>query len=40
VHEGSIGNLCNDKIAGMMREAIDGFGFEKVHKAVDTLIKG
>ncbi len=40
VHEGSIGNLCNDKITGMMREAIDGFGFEKVHRAVDTLIKG
>ncbi|WP_026768262.1 argininosuccinate lyase [Asinibacterium sp. OR53] len=40
VHEGSIGNLCNDKITGMMHEVIDGFGFEKVHRAVDTLIKG
>ncbi len=40
VHEGSIGNLCNDKITGMMQEAIDGFGFEKVHRAVNTLING
>jgi argininosuccinate lyase len=39
VHEGSIGNLCNDKIQGMMQQTLDQFGFEKVHAAIDQLLK-
>ncbi|MES2331906.1 MAG: argininosuccinate lyase [Bacteroidota bacterium] len=38
-HEGSIGNLCNDKIQGMMQQTLDQFGFEKVHAAIDQLLK-
>ncbi|MES2370996.1 MAG: argininosuccinate lyase [Bacteroidota bacterium] len=38
-HEGSIGNLCNDKIQGMMQQTLDQFGFEKVHTAIDQLLK-
>jgi len=37
-HEGSIGNLCNDKIAALMQQNIDGFAFDKVHQAVDKLL--
>ncbi len=29
-HEGSIGNLCNDKIEALMQQTIGSFGFEKV----------
>ena len=32
-HEGSIGNLCNDKIEARMQQTIGSFGFEKVEKA-------
>ena len=32
-HEGSIGNLCNDKIEALMQQTIGCFGFEKVEKA-------
>ncbi|MBQ3740864.1 MAG: argininosuccinate lyase [Prevotella sp.] len=32
-HEGSIGNLCNDKIEALMQQTIGSFGFEKVEKA-------
>jgi argininosuccinate lyase len=39
VHEGSIGNLCNDRIQGMMQQTLDQFGFEKVHTAIDQLLK-
>lgn len=28
-HEGSIGNLCNDKIQALMEQCLDGFHFEK-----------
>lgn len=28
-HEGSIGNLCNDKIRALMEQCLDGFHFEK-----------
>ena len=38
VHEGSIGNLCNDKIELMMQQAIIGFDFEKVHLAIKSLL--
>ncbi|UYQ91593.1 hypothetical protein MKQ68_15995 [Chitinophaga horti] len=37
-HEGSIGNLCNAEIKGMMDKVLADFNFEKVHKAVDTLL--
>ncbi len=39
VHEGSIGNLCNDRIANMMQQAVAGFEFEKVHTAIAQLIR-
>lgn len=29
-HEGSIGNLCNDKIQALMEQCLDGFHFEKM----------
>ena len=32
-HEGSIGNLCNDRIAELMNGVIAEFGFERVEKA-------
>ena len=38
-HEGSIGNLCNDAIKSMMEKVVLKFDFEKVHKAVDALLK-
>ncbi len=37
-HEGSIGNLCNDKIEANMQKAIDSFHFEDYHKAIDALL--
>ena len=38
-HEGSIGNLCNDKIAYNLQEVISRFGFENVQKAENSLLK-
>lgn len=38
-HEGSIGNLCNDQIRQLMSEVVKGFGFEKVEKAQENLLK-
>lgn len=38
-HEGSIGNLCNDKIKAKMSAVIESFAFNKVNDAVDKLIK-
>lgn len=37
VHEGSIGNLCNDKVGEMMQQTLNQFGFEKVHTAINDL---
>lgn len=37
-HEGSIGNLCNDSIEGLMQQIFDGFSFEKVHTAENRLL--
>ncbi|SDG29895.1 argininosuccinate lyase [Prevotella communis] len=37
-HEGSIGNLMNDKIAALMQQTLDGFGFERVEKAEAKLL--
>lgn len=39
-HEGSIGNLCNDRIAALMDEAMAGFHFERVDAAVEKLAHG
>lgn len=37
-HEGSIGNLCNDRIAARMDRLADGFGFGKVAAALAALV--
>ena len=37
-HEGSIGNLCNDKIQKLMDENISGFHFEKADEAEKKLL--
>ena len=38
-HEGSIGNLCLDKIAEFKNEKVKSFQFEKVEKAINQLLK-
>ena len=38
-HEGSIGNLCNDQLQRMMGNVIQKFNFEKVHTAIQELLK-
>ncbi len=38
-HEGSIGNLCNDRIEALMSETVKGFNFERMEEAVKNLIK-
>jgi argininosuccinate lyase len=38
-HEGSIGNLCNDRIAALMQQAVSGFHFEQVIKAENKLLQ-
>ena len=37
-HEGSIGNLCNDKIAELMQQTLKDFQFEKIEQAIDKLL--
>lgn len=37
-HEGSIGNLCNEEIAGMMATVRGQFNFEKVKSAIGKLL--
>lgn len=37
-HEGSIGNLCNDKIQALMDETLKGFSFQKVNDAEKKLL--
>ena len=39
-HEGSIGNLCNDRIVGLMDSIMKDFHFEKVDKAIKALLLG
>ena len=39
-HEGSIGNLCNEPIAAMMRSVIGSFSFERMNEADKKLIDG
>lgn len=38
-HEGSIGNLCNDRISALMQNIIDSFSFNKVNEAERELLK-
>ena len=38
-HEGSIGNLCNDRICELMRQTIDEFGFERARQAEQNLLR-
>lgn len=37
-HEGSIGNLCNDRIEVLMQQTLNSFGFERVEQAEKTLL--
>ncbi len=37
-HEGSIGNLCNDKIQALMEQTLTGFSFDKVRNAEKKLL--
>ena len=39
-HEGSIGNLCNDRIAALMQATYARFGFERVSEAEKKLLRG
>ncbi len=39
-HEGSIGNLCNDRIAALMQATYARFGFERVSEAEKQLLGG
>lgn len=38
VHEGSIGNLCNKEISGMMQQTLKKFEFDKVTTAIEQLL--
>lgn len=38
-HEGSMGNLCNDRIAELMKSVYDGFGFSRAEEAERELLK-
>ena len=38
-HEGSIGNLCNDRIKELMHEVVSGFGFGRAEQAEKLLLK-
>jgi argininosuccinate lyase len=38
-HEGSIGNLCNNEINGMMQTVLHRFNFKKINEAVAMLLQ-
>ena len=38
-HEGSMGNLCNDRIAELMKSVYDGFGFSRAEEAEKELLR-
>ena len=38
-HEGSVGNLCNDRIVALMESVLQGFNFQRVDDAVNALVK-
>ena len=37
-HEGSIGNLCNDRIVALMEQNLHGFNFERAEEAEQNLL--
>jgi len=37
-HEGSIGNLCNDKVAARMNKIVEEFNFHRIDKAINALL--
>jgi argininosuccinate lyase len=37
-HEGSIGNLCNDRIEQLMRQTLDDFHFDRMTQAEQKLL--
>ena len=37
-HEGSIGNLCNDKIESLMKQVVEGFNFSAMEEAENSLL--
>lgn len=39
-HEGSIGNLCNERVEALMADILNGFGFSRVTEAEQNLLKG
>ncbi|HEV8505103.1 MAG TPA: argininosuccinate lyase [Chitinophagaceae bacterium] len=39
VHEGSIGNLCNEQIKKQMQKVVDSFPFASVQSAISSLLK-
>ena len=39
-HEGSIGNLCNDKISDLYQTTLAQFNFGKYHNAFNSLLSG
>ena len=39
-HEGSMGNLCNEQVAALMKETLCGFHFEQVTEAERKLVEG
>ena len=39
-HEGSMGNLCNDRITQFMEDTLSGFHFERVAEAELSLLEG
>ena len=38
-HEGSIGNLCNDKIQALMQQTLEGFNFQRMTDAEQALLR-
>ena len=38
-HEGSIGNLCNDRISALMGTVLEGFAFDRVTNAEQALLR-
>ena len=39
VHEGSIGNLCNDAIVLLMQQVVEGFNFHTMEEAEQKLLE-
>ena len=37
-HEGSIGNLCNDRITALYQHTLEGFDFDTYHRAFAHLL--